>query len=109
MAEQKKKQRSQEQTDRSYRRAYTLIRPLFHLLFPFRRIHTERIPDRSVLVCPNHFSDLDPLTVCFALPKDSGLRVMAKQELMDVPVLGRIAAAVGHLRCQAGQQRCGRH
>lgn len=107
MAEQKKKQRSEEQTDRSYRRAYVLLRPLFHMLFPFRRVHAERIPDRSVLVCPNHFSDLDPLTVCFALPRDSGLRVMAKQELMDVPILGRLLKRWGIFGVKRGNSDVG--
>ena len=54
------------------------------LLFPFRKIHAENIPEGKVLICPNHFSDLDPLMVCFSVPKRSPIRVMAKQELMKV-------------------------
>ena len=45
MAEKKNKQISEEQLNRNYGRAYTLIRPLFRFLFPFRRVHAERIPD----------------------------------------------------------------
>lgn len=38
MAEKKNKQISEEQLNRNYGRAYTLIRPLFRFLFPFRRV-----------------------------------------------------------------------
>ena len=107
MAEKKKMQRSEEQINRSYQRAYILVRPLFHLLFPFRRIHAERIPDNPVLVCPNHFSDLDPLTVCFALPKNSALRIMAKQELMNVPILGRLLRRWGIFGVKRGNSDVG--
>ena len=108
MAEKKNKQISEEQLNRNYGRAYTLIRPLFRFLFPFRRVHAERIPDHSVLICPNHFSDLDPLTVCFALPKHSSLRVMAKQELLDAPVLGRLCGDGGFLASSGATAMWGR-
>ena len=107
MAEKKNKQISEEQLNRNYGRAYTLIRPLFRFLFPFRRVHAERIPDHSVLICPNHFSDLDPLTVCFALPKHSSLRVMAKQELLDAPVLGRLLRRWGIFGVKRGNSDVG--
>ena len=85
MADKKKKQYTNEGMDKSYRRLYSFVKPLFMLLFPFRKIHAENIPEGKVLICPNHFSDLDPLMVCFSVPKRSPIRVMAKQELMKVP------------------------
>lgn len=88
MMAKKKKPISEDVVDRSYSRVHTILRPLFSFLFPFRKIHPENIPDHAVLICPNHFSDLDPLTVCFALPKRYDLRIMAKQELLDAPILG---------------------
>ena len=84
MADKKKKQYTNEGMDKSYRRLYSFVKPLFMLLFPFRKIHAENIPEGKVLICPNHFSDLDPLMVCFSVPKRSPIRVMAKQELMKV-------------------------
>lgn len=107
MAEKKKKQRSEEQVDRCYGRAYAFFRPPFRFLFPFRRIHAERIPDQCVLICPNHFSDLDPLTVCFALPKNSSIRIMAKQELLDAPILGRFMRRWGIFGVKRGNSDVG--
>lgn len=107
MAAKKKKQIPEELVDRYYGRAYAVVRPLFRFLFPFRCVHQERIPDQSVLVCPNHFSDLDPLTVCFALPKHSSLRVMAKQELLDAPILGRLLRRWGIFGVKRGNSDVG--
>ena len=58
MADKKKKQYTHEGMDKSYRRLYSFVKPLFMLLFPFRKIHAENIPEGKVLICPNHFSDL---------------------------------------------------
>lgn len=105
MADKKKKQYTNEGMDKSYRRLYSFVKPLFMLLFPFRKIHAENIPEGKVLICPNHFSDLDPLMVCFSVPKRSPIRVMAKQELMKVPHSGLAPAAGRHLWGQPRQQR----
>lgn len=107
MADKKKKQYTNEGMDKSYRRLYSIVKPLFMLLFPFRKIHAENIPEGKVLICPNHFSDLDPLMVCFSVPKRSPLRVMAKQELMKVPILGWLLRRAGIFGVNRGNSDVG--
>ena len=107
MAKQEKKQYTQEELSRNYRRAHRIVRPLVWFLFPNRIVHLERIPERSVLICPNHFSNLDPLAVCLAVPREKPLRVMAKQELLDAPVLGRFLNRWGMFGVKRGKSDVG--
>lgn len=107
MADKKKKQYTNEEMDRSYRRLHSLLRPLFFLLFPTRKIHAENIPEGKVLLCPNHFSDLDPLVVCLSVPNQSPIRVMAKQELMKVPILGWLLRRAGIFGVNRGNSDVG--
>ena len=50
MADKKKKQYTNEGMDKSYRRLYSFVKPLFMLLFPFRKIHADNIPEGNVLI-----------------------------------------------------------
>lgn len=109
MADKKKKQYTNEGMDKSYRHLYSFVKPLFMLLFPFRKIHAENIPEGKVLICPNHFSDLDPLMVCFSVPKKTPIRVMAKQELMKVPILGWLLRRAGIFGVNRGNSDVGAH
>ena len=107
MAWLERKQYSEEQLSRNYQRAYRLVRPLFRLFFPNRVIGKEHIPERSVMVCPNHFSNLDPPCVCLALPREKPLRVMAKQELIDAPFLGWLLNRWGIFGVRRGKSDVG--
>ena len=70
MADKKKKQYTNEGMDKSYRRLYSFVKPLFMLLFPFRKIHAREhsrrqgshlpqpllrpgSPDGLLRLCPN--------------------------------------------------------
>ena len=61
----------------------------YHILGPFVRIWhpttvegLENIPqDGGVLFCPNHSSNWDPVLVVLALPVNSRVHVMGKEEL----------------------------
>ena len=56
----------------------------------FRVYGRENIPQEgSLLICPNHSGMADPIWVIFALRPKVMPRIMAKKEVMDVPVLGR--------------------
>ncbi len=43
----------------------------------------ENLPKHSVLLCPNHSTDLDPVLIGLCLPLDYHLHFMAKAELFD--------------------------
>ena len=75
---------------------YTLATPVLHLLYPFDVRGAENVPtDHPVVLCGNHAHAVDPILMRVALPKDIGVRIMAKKELMDVPLLGGFLGRLG--------------
>ena len=60
---------------------YILVRPLVRLLMPFRVVGLDNVPDGGALLCANHASGWDPVLIALALPNDSDLAFMAKEEL----------------------------
>ncbi len=76
---------------------YAVVRTVMFLYHPvFRVIGRENVPkDGRFLICPNHSGMADPLWVLFALRMDHIPRIMAKKEVMDVPVLGWILKKFG--------------
>jgi len=56
----------------------------------------ENIPEGgSVLVCPNHTSFLDILTLSAFLPK--GFKYVTKREILDIPFIGWSMRMAGHI------------
>jgi 1-acyl-sn-glycerol-3-phosphate acyltransferase len=83
-------------TTRWFRTLYSIVRPFLGVWHPFLKVTgRENIPESGCLICGNHSALSDPLWVAFALRKRYPLRVMAKKELMDVPVLGALMKKVG--------------
>jgi len=67
---------------------------LYHPVF--RVIGRENVPASGrLLICPNHSGMADPIWVVFALRIGHVPRIMAKKELIDVPVLGRLVQWLG--------------
>lgn len=66
-------------------------------LFPFYRIKVfgrENIPEnKDVIVCANHWSNLDPIFLSISLPIK--FNYMAKKELFEIPVLRGILSKAG--------------
>lgn len=66
-------------------------------LLPFYRIKVygkENIPDnKDVIVCANHWSNLDPIFLSISLPIK--FHYMAKKELFEIPVLRGILSKAG--------------
>lgn len=72
---------------------YSFARAIVSLIFkPLYRIETiglEHFPkDGGVLLCSNHISNFDPIVVGISVPRM--VRYMAKEELFEVPILGKI-------------------
>ncbi|MBQ9459069.1 MAG: 1-acyl-sn-glycerol-3-phosphate acyltransferase [Oscillospiraceae bacterium] len=79
-----------------YRVAHAVFKPLIWLFFPFQAHGLENIPeDRAVVLCGNHSHAIDPALVCLTLPRRMGVRIMAKKELMDQPVVGSLLQKLG--------------
>lgn len=81
----------------AYRLLYAVIRAVLFLYHPvFRVIGKENVPmGGRLLICPNHRGMADPLWILFALGFDHVPRIMAKKEVMKVPVLGRFLQRLG--------------
>lgn len=85
-----------EKMNRLYRLIYPIVRFFLAFWHPFLKVDgRENIPETGCLICGNHSALSDPIWVAFAMGMKRPLRIMAKKELMDVPVLGKLLAAIG--------------
>ena len=71
----------------------------------FRVIGRENIPaEPGYMICANHFAMSDPFWILLALKPRKLPRVMAKQELMNVPLLGAYLRRIGVFGVKRGEQ-----
>lgn len=75
---------------------YWLICPFFNLVHPSRAVGLEHLPkEGGVLLCPNHTAASDPLFIVFSLGRKRRVSIMAKAELMRIPILGFLLKKAG--------------
>ena len=86
---------TKEQLDRNFGRLYTFLYPFFRVLYPWKVIGGENIPEGAVVICPNHTYWNDPFCVAFAFGKKFVMRAMAKMEIMKWPVVGPVLGKCG--------------
>ncbi len=72
-----------------------LLGPLARLIFPLKVEGLANIGDEPVILCPNHGHALDPILLILALPASYSMRIMAKKQLMEKPILGAFLRKVG--------------
>ncbi len=74
-----------------------LVRMAVSLYHPILRVKgRENLPkEGSYLICPNHSGMADPIWVVVAMKMPFIPRIMAKKELMQVPVLGTVLEKIG--------------
>lgn len=86
----------------------TPIRVFLGFAHPRLRVYgRENIPEGAAVVCCNHVSISDPLWVIYAGKFPRIPRTMAKKELMDVPVLGKILSHLGVFPVNRGNSDIG--
>lgn len=90
-----------------YAIVYCIAWPFFNLVHPCRAIGREHIPQGGVLVCPNHTAMSDPLFLVFAFHLKHQCRVMAKEEVMRIPILGWILGKAGVFGVKRGKADVG--
>ena len=78
--------------------AFLLI-PFMELVGRYRLHGTENVPATgSVVVAPNHYSDIDPIVIGYAMYKLKRMpRFLAKASLFRVPVLGWMLTKAGQV------------
>ena len=68
----------------------------------------ENVPQEGpVLLCPNHSSAIDPILLVIALGRRYPIRIMAKQQLLKIPVLGAILRGIGVFPVDRGNSDIG--
>lgn len=76
-----------------------VVQPLYRLVARISWTGQEHLPaEGGFIVTPNHLTDLDPVTVGYAL-YDNGIlpRFLAKESLFRVPVVGPLLRASGQV------------
>ena len=81
---------------------YIIIKPLIRVLFPFRVKGIENLPEGGALLCANHASGWDPILIALALPNDSRLNFMAKDELFKNGLLRWLITNLGGFPVKRG-------
>jgi len=86
-----------------YTVVYCVVWVVFRLFRPWRIKGNNRLPEGGVLLCGNHTSMSDPLYVLLAIGPKQQSHVMAKAELMRIPVLGWVLAKAGVFGIERGK------
>ena len=78
-----------------YKWGFRFIRVIFFMLFFYKVIGRENVPQGAAIVCPNHSSLIDPIVVSLACGIDHHIYYVAKIELFRVPVLSYVIKKLG--------------
>ena len=90
-----------------YRIIYPIVWIFFYLFHPCRAIVREHIPEGGAVICGNHTHASDPFFIVFAFRRCNPLAIMAKAELLRVPVIGPILRLVGVFGVDRGKSDVG--
>ena len=82
-------------TNRFFVFVYYVLGFIVRFLHPVTVEGMEKLPRSGVLLCPNHSSNWDPVLLGLRLPVNYRLHAMAKEELFQNRLFGRILRALG--------------
>ena len=92
---------------RVYRFFYALVWPFFNLFHPSRVYGRENIPQGAALLCGNHTRLSDPIYILFAMGRKDNPFIMAKAELLRIPILGFLLKKFGVFGVERGKSDVG--
>lgn len=75
-----------------YKIAFGIMRFFFVIVFKFVRIDIPEDIDGSAIICSNHFSMWDPISIALSL--DRPVHFMAKKELFENKFVGKILSGL---------------
>lgn len=75
--------------------AYYVVKGVQKILHPVTVEGLENLPEHSVVLCPNHSSNWDPVLILLNLPVNYRLRAMGKEELFKNPLLSWLFRKLG--------------
>lgn len=86
-----------------YKFLYTLLAPVFRLIYRVHGHGIENIPaEGGLLICPNHISAMDVILVAVCVRKRP-INFMAKAELFKIPVLSWLIKGMGAYPIRRGE------
>lgn len=86
---------SKQGTDRLYHIVFWPVAFFFSIFHPVRTIGREHIPEGAAVIAANHSAYADPMMAIMAFGYRNPLRIMAKEELFHIPVLGWLLIKLG--------------
>ena len=89
--------------NRLYAVLYPLVWIFMRIFHPWQAVGRENVPQGAALLCGNHTSLGDPVYVVCALGWRCQTHVMAKDELMQIPVLGVVLQKAGIIGIKRGK------
>lgn len=78
--------------------SYLVSKLIFTIAFfrtPLKVYGRENIPKGSVVICANHAHGNDPFYIVYSFPFWDKIRIMAKEEIRHMPVVGRLLDFLG--------------
>lgn len=69
----------------------------------FRVTGREHIPEGACVICSNHIGMADPLWAIFGLKQGPFFRIMAKESLLEAPLLGKLLHWAGIIGVKRGE------
>ena len=78
--------------------SYLVSKFIFSIAFfrtPLKVYGRENIPKGSVVICANHAHGNDPFYIVYSFPFWDKIRIMAKEEIRHLPVVGRLLDFLG--------------
>lgn len=93
--------------NKMYAVLYPILWVFMKVFHPWKAVGRENIPGGGALFCGNHTSLGDPVYVVCAIGHKPQMRVMAKEELMKIPVLGFILKHAGIIGIKRGKADVG--
>lgn len=85
----------------------SIVWPFFTLFHPVRHVGRENIPEGGAVFCGNHSAMSDPFFLVYAVGFKNQLRVMAKAEVMRIPVVGWLLSKAGVFGVDRGKADVG--
>ena len=89
--------------NRLYAFLYPFIWTFMRIFHPWKAEGRENVPEGAVVMCGNHTTLGDPVYVVCALGWRCQTRVIAKEELMKIPVLGFLLSKAGIIGIKRGK------
>lgn len=87
-----------------FRMIYYILRVAMFFAHPVLHVEgRENIPDGACVICGNHYGMADPIWIVLAFNQKKLFRIMAKEQVMHIPVIGKLLAWAGIIGIKRGE------